>query len=133
MMNGQPLSATLPDDSGLGERFWYWHGNSGQRYIHSIYRPDLCPQVPGAVFVLVRKWGLTRRPVKVGRFDAAGKIPLRDFAQKDVEIHVHLLARDEAGANGIMQDLLAAMDEAVQSPAALPPLSKPVQLDLLAA
>ena len=54
MMQGYSLSATLTEDPGLGERFWYWRGASGQPYIHSIYAPDLCPPVAGAVFVVVR-------------------------------------------------------------------------------
>ena len=53
MMQGYSLSATLTEDPGLGERFWYWRGASGQPYIHSIYAPDLCPPVAGAVFVVV--------------------------------------------------------------------------------
>ena len=68
MMHGHPLSATLPEDSGLGERFWYWRGASGQRYIHSIYRRDLCPPVAGAVFVIVRARDGSRRAVASGRF-----------------------------------------------------------------
>lgn len=136
MMQGQPLSATLPEDSGLGERFWYWRGASGQRYIHSIYRPDLCPPVPGAVFVVVRAWGGSRHAVAVGRFDAKGMMAAtasRGTQRGDEEIHVHLLARDEDGAEHVLCDLLAAMN-ADSQPASEPrPYSRPIQLDLLAA
>lgn len=136
MMHGQSLSATLPDDSGLGERFWYWCGASGQRYIHSIYRRDLCPPVAGAVYVMVRSTGGQRRAVSVGRFNADGTIAgsgVPGGSAGDEEIHVHLLARDEDGARLVLRDLQAAM-AALPLPAAdVRPYAKPVQLELLAA
>src|SRR6478609_4572749 len=95
MMQGYPLSATLPEESGLGERFWYWRGASGQSYIHSIYAVDLCPPVAGAVFVIVRKISGSRSAIAVGRFAADG-LRSPDFGKPldGDEIHVHLLARD---------------------------------------
>lgn len=138
MMQGHSLSATLAEDPGLGERFWYWRGASGQRYIHSIYARDLCPRVPLAVFVLVRSSGGVRRPVAVGRFDAEGmmRLPGTMAGQwDDEEIHVHLLAREEDGAERVLRDLQAAMNPPAHArgPAEARPYVKPVQLDLLAA
>lgn len=135
MMHGEPLSATLPEDFGLGERFWYWRGASGRRYIHSIYCRDLCPPVSGAVFVIVSLQGSSRRPVAVGRFppESAGGVLAAAARSGEEEIHVHLLARDDAAAEQILADLEAAMTGA---PAARPeprPLPRPVQLELLAA
>ena len=52
MLNGFPISAKLPDDLGIGERFWYWRGASGQTYIHSIYPAGSCPPLPGAAATL---------------------------------------------------------------------------------
>jgi hypothetical protein len=136
MMQGHPLSVALPEDPGLGERFWYWRGASGRSYIHSIYRRDLCPAVPGAVFVIVRVQGGSRRAVSAGRFTAEAmanaSIPSEGRPGEE-EIHIHLLARDEEGAMHVLGDLLAAMHAAPQ-PACEPRLHvKPVQLDLLAA
>lgn len=136
MMQGHPLSATLPEDSDLGDRFWYWLGASGQRYIHSIYRPDACPPVPGAVFVAVRTWGGARRAMAVGRFSAEGKIhdhSLLCAHPGEIEIHVHLLTRDEDGAKRVLRDLQAVANPTSQPPAELRQYAKPVQLDLLAA
>lgn len=136
MMQGHSLSATLAEDPGLGERFWYWRGASGQRYIHSIYARDLCPQVPLAVFVLVRSSGGVRRAVAVGRFDAAGMMSLPAMAagpRDEEEIHVHLLAREEEGAERVLRDLQAAMAPPARMAAETRPYTKPVQLDLLAA
>ena len=134
MMYGQPLSLALPEDFGLGERFWYWRGASGQRYIHSIYQRHLCPPVPGAVYVLVRVCGGSRRALAVGRFDAegnmSGALPLGGQPGEE-EIHVHLLAREEETARHVMRDLLAAM--AVPPPVEAKAYARPVQLELLAA
>ena len=136
MMHSHPLSVTLPEDSDLGERFWYWRGASGRSYIHSIYRRDLCPVVPGAVFVIVSVRDGSRRAVSAGRFttESMANTSLRSAGRLDEEeIHVHLLARNEACASLVLQDLLAAMN-AVPQPAAEPRLHvRPVQLDLLAA
>ena len=136
MMQGRPLSATLPEDLGLGERFWYWHGASGQRYIHSIYQRDLCPPVAGAVYVIVRIAGGQRRAVSVGRFDAEGMITgagVPGGHTGDEEIHVHLLARDEDGARRVLRDLQAAMAVSSLPATEMRPSAKPVQLELLAA
>jgi hypothetical protein len=136
MMHGHPLSVTLPEDSDLGERFWYWRGASGRSYIHSIYRRDLCPVVPGAVFVIVSVRDGSRRAVSAGRFTAefTANTSIRSAGRLDEEeIHVHLLARNNECASLVLQDLLAAMN-AVPQPTAEPRLHvRPVQLDLLAA
>jgi hypothetical protein len=135
MMYGHSLSTNLPEDFGLGERFWYWRGASGQSYIHSIYARDLCPPVPGAVFVLVRRSGRGRQALCTGRFGSDGCLPQR-YAQlsgNGVEVHVHLLARDTEAAGSVLRDLEAA----IGAPAAVWPETgvyrKPVQLELLAA
>jgi hypothetical protein len=136
MMHGHPLSVTLPEDSDLGERFWYWRGASGQSYIHSIYPRGLCPVVLGAVFVIVSVRDGARRAVSAGRFttEASANSGVRPAGWLDEEeIHVHLLARSEECASLVLRDLLAAMN-AVPQPAAEPRLHvRPVQLDLLAA
>lgn len=135
MMHGYSLSANLPEDFGLGERFWYWRGASGQSYIHSIYSRDLCPPVPGAVFVLVRKSDSGRQALCAGRFSGDGKLPQKHahICGNDVEVHVHLLARDAETAGSVLRDLEATVDvPAIPLPEARI-YRKPVQLDLLAA
>ena len=135
MMHGYSLSANLPEDFGLGERFWYWRGASGQSYIHSIYSRDLCPPVPGAVFVLVQKSKGPRRGLCTGRLDGEGKLPHKHahISGGDIEVHVHLLARDSETAKGVLRDLEATIEEAVTPLPEARSYRKPVQLDLLAA
>lgn len=134
MMQGYSLSATLPEEYGLGERFWYWRGASGQSYIHSIYALDLCPPVAGAVYVVVRKTGGSRMAVAIGRFGADGSAPSLAAASSGDEVHVHLLARDAEAADAVLRDLAAALEtEAAPRPPEPKMWRKPVQLELLAA
>lgn len=134
MMQGYSLSATLPEDTGLGERFWYWRGASGQSYIHSIYAPDHCPPVPGAVFVIVRKTGCVRTAVGIGRFGLDGLAPPGMVtAIAGDEIHVHLLARDGDAAERVRSDLAIALDDPATPRMETKSWRRPVQLDLLAA
>lgn len=135
MMQGYSLSANLPEDFGLGERFWYWLGASGQSYIHSIYSRDLCPAVPGAVFVLVRKSGGERQALCTGRFGSDGKLSHK-YAHvwgSDVEVHIHLLAREPETAISVLRDLEATIEAAASPLPEERAYRKPVQLDLLAA
>lgn len=135
MMQGYSLSASLPEDPGLGERFWYWRGASGQSYIHSIYMPDHCPPVAGAVFVVVRKSGGLRTAIAIGRCGVDGLRPANTEPpiQGD-EIHLHLLTRDDDGAECVLRDLAATLEDGtVPSRPEPKPWRKPAQLELLAA
>ena len=134
MMQGYPLSATLPEESGLGDRFWYWRGASGQSYIHSIYAPDLCPPVAGAVFVIVRKTLGVRTVVALGRFGTDGQRPEGMSAPTPSdEVHVHLLTREGEAAERVLGDLAATLGESAAPHVELKVWRKPVQLELLAA
>lgn len=116
-MQGFPISTKLPDDLGIGERFWYWRGASGRNYIHSIYPADACPPLPGAVFVAVRNCYGHREAIGIGRFPSfldhpkAGLRPAGTGIADAEEIHVHLLARNDAEAQSVLEDLRRAGDE----------------------
>jgi len=134
MLHGYSLSSSLPRDIGLVDRFWYWRGASGRAYIHSIYSRELCPPVPGAVFVIVHRCGSVRHAVCAGQISSDGIIPdMPPPAAGEEEIHLHLLARDAKTALEILRDL----EEAITGPARPAPerkdYSKPVQLELLLA
>ena len=108
-IHGSPISKTAATDSpDLLERFWFWRGASGQNYIHSVYAPDHCPPLPGAVYVGVKRTSGMRIAMSVGRFSSFyGEMP--DFGDCN-EVHVHLLARKPGAAEDVCRDLLAAMD-----------------------
>jgi hypothetical protein len=115
LIQGSPfkLSPAIADMPGLSERFWYWQGSSGQKYIHSVYEPDNCPPLPGAVYVGVRRQGSIRTAVCVGRFLPLWELPKTmdsNLAGLD-ELHVHLLARGPGEAEQVLADLTLALGD----------------------
>ena len=106
--------------------FWYWHGASGRRYIHSVYSPEKCPPLPGAVFLAVRRLGTIRTVLKAGRFAGLWDVNIavegashwRDLGVN--EIHVHLLSRDDKEALAVARDLHAALKDGAPVPAGEP-------------
>jgi hypothetical protein len=116
LIHGTPIAADLPSDPSFKDRFWYWTGASGRKYIHSVYALEDCPPLPGAIYVGVRREGPLRIVMGIGRFTPFWDGPLgsRDLAAlrtKGVdEIHVHLLAKSPEVAEAILEDLLQAYD-----------------------
>jgi hypothetical protein len=142
MLHGYPIAASLPEDLGLGERFWYWRGRSGRAYIHSIYSRENCPPVAGAVYVVVDNLDGTRHAANVGRFPQylEGRMPdismLCPEASANAEIHIHLLARNEECAGMVLADLRSALVQGadVAQPAEHDGFREPsVQIELAAA
>jgi hypothetical protein len=115
MISGAPLIVDIPSDPAFKDRFWYWRGASGKKYIHSVYALEDCPPLPGAVYVAVRRQGGMRVVMDVGRFTPFwdGVITGRSLdglrASGVNEIHVHLLAKSADEAVMIEADLEAAV------------------------
>jgi hypothetical protein len=116
LIHGHPIAADFPADPGFKDRFWYWTGASGRKYIHSVYAPEDLPPLPGAIFVGVRREGPLRLVMAIGRFTpfwdgVLGNRELADFRNSGVdEIHVHLLAKSPEVANAVLEDLLQAYE-----------------------
>ena len=98
------------------DRFWYWYGASGARYIHSVYGVDSAPLLPGAVYIAARKVDRrTRQAVACGIVtpaeiaDSARFFALLRSAGAE-ELHVHLLASCPAEAAQIRKDLEELME-----------------------
>lgn len=114
LIHGSAITAEIPSDPGFKERFWYWTGASGRKYIHSVYGPESCPPLPGAIYVAVRREGPLRIALAVGRFaPAASGLPGRRDAQRlrasgIDEIHVHLLSKSAEAAERTLDDLRGA-------------------------
>ncbi|WP_119390479.1 hypothetical protein [Taklimakanibacter lacteus] len=129
LIHGTPLQIPFSGGTETEPAFWYWHGASGRRYIHSVYSPDKCPPLPGAVFLAVRRVGTIRTVLGAGRFAglwdiniaAEGASHWRDLGAN--EIHVHLLSRNDEEARVIANDLHAALK--VGAPM---PVNEPVRL-----
>ncbi len=110
-IQGSPIAIDFPHSQDDNERFWYWRGASGKKYIHSIYAVGACPPLPGAIYVAVRRNGNARSVIAIDRFTPFwdGTFSAHENLAAD-EIHVHLLASDNASAEGILNDLKAALD-----------------------
>ena len=115
-LHGFPIAADLPSDPSIKDRFWYWQGASGRKYIHSVYAFGRCPPLPGAIYLAVRRDGNSRLAVGIGRFAPFWDGPLsgqgtRALVESGVdEIHVHLLAKSPVVAEAILADLKHAFD-----------------------
>ena len=107
-------------ESGLAERFRYWCGASGRRYLFSVFPVDGrhglddCPPYADSVMVAVLRQADGRRRI----LHAADTGPLPEVvfggaalaaavAAGANEIHLHLLAPDVAARASIVADLLA--------------------------
>ncbi|MBL8906496.1 MAG: hypothetical protein JNM20_07455 [Rhizobiales bacterium] len=115
-IHGTPLFPTLLRDAESADRFCYWSGRSGRRYIHSVYSLASFPPLPGAVYIAARRNGGVPVVLALGRFpailDRAGIDRLRHRlgVLGATELHVHLLARCESEAESVRSDLAAAID-----------------------
>ena len=85
--------------SDTRERFHFWCGASGQRYVHTIYALVECPALPSSNYILVKREANGRRSVlSIGR--VAHDVPslnLAEIRQRGAElganeVHIHLLA-----------------------------------------
>ena len=117
-IHGTPIALDTPGHADMKQRFWYWQGHSAQKYIHSVYKIDACPPLPGAVYVAVRRVGLMRVAVAVGRFAPFWDKTLGEDNRTRLEmlgadeVHVHLLARSPEAAECVKNDLYFALSEA---------------------
>ena len=123
------LPASVADMPDLSERFWYWQGASGRKYIHSVYGLESCPPLPGAIYVGVKRQGTMRIAVSVGRFLPIWQSHLGvDEMIGDVdEVHVHLLAKNTPESDQVLSDLRLALgdDEEFSSADGLPKIVPP--------
>jgi hypothetical protein len=110
----------IATDARFRERFQYWIGWSNRRYIFSIYSPQTCPPLPGAVYLAVRREADGSRTARsIGRFprfwDSGNGYAASLLRQAGGdEIHVHLLAETEEQAEAAVCDLKAALAPAVR-------------------
>jgi hypothetical protein len=116
LIQGTPITAAMPSDPAFKDRFWYWTGASGRKYIHSVYTPEDCPPLPGAIYVAVRREGPLRIVMAVGRFTAfwdgtMGSSNAKSLRARGIdELHVHLLAKSPEVASAVLEDLKQACE-----------------------
>lgn len=98
----------------------FWTGASGRRYVHSVFDPMGCPELPAANYVLVRRDRDGRpRVMRVGVVDhfspSLNRAELRHRAARigANEIHLHLLAEDLTARAAVRIDLTAGLADPV--------------------
>jgi hypothetical protein len=96
--------------------FCFWQGASNQRYVHHVYSLIGCPQLPAANYILfARDANGHRTPLRVGRTTHGepalnlAEIRHRGAKMGAVEVHVHLIAGDDAERRVIEMDLHAGL------------------------
>lgn len=109
-------------ETEFGDRFSFWTGASGKRYIHSVYAVDDCPPLPGAIYLEVAISSQGKRiPVRSGRFSPFWDAALLQSSSRSAavtEIHVHLLSNDESESLAVLADLREGLGLSSAQPAA---------------
>ena len=118
--NIKNTTSAASENLPLGGRFHYWTGQSGNRYIFSIYKPGACPPLPGAVYVIAnRRPDGSRDALAIGRFPEIWECASNEAAKLikasgGDEVHVHLLAESDRDAEDIVCDLKPALGSVVR-------------------
>ncbi|HEX9881001.1 MAG TPA: hypothetical protein VGA65_00690 [Hyphomicrobium sp.] len=117
----QECETSAASDKKVNEanRFHFWTGASGKRYVHTVYELYECPPLPAANYVLVRREpGARRKVLAIGRVsNSAASLNLAEIRQRGAEVgadevHVHLLADSAKLAKLIEFDLRTGQIEA---------------------
>ncbi|HKZ96014.1 MAG TPA: hypothetical protein VJ045_03435 [Hyphomicrobiaceae bacterium] len=110
----------LTETADLAERFHFWSGASGRRYVHTVYCLIECPALPAGNYVLVRRDECGRRTaLAIGRvMNEAPSLNLAKIRQHGAalganEVHVHLLASTPTQSKLVEFDLRTGHAKAV--------------------
>jgi len=108
----RPQMPDLEDAADIAERFHFWSGASGRRYVHTIYSLLECPPLPSGNYILVHRDAEGRRLVlAIGRVgNTAASLNLAEIRRRGAElganeVHVHLLAPNAKQSRLIETDL----------------------------
>lgn len=109
-----PEPVALSGAAERNDRFHFWSGASGRRYVHTVYDLLDCPEIPAANFLLVRRDASGQRSVlAIGHLKHnAASLNLAEIRYRGArlganEVHVHLLAPSAEQRRVIELDLRA--------------------------
>ncbi len=112
--------ARVSAEGFTAQNFHYWHGKTGERYLHTVYDLLDCPQLPQANYILVKRLeDGTLIPLKVGQIVENSESLNLAFLRHHsaclgaTEIHIHMLADANAQRDMIEQDLILEMHNAM--------------------
>jgi nitroreductase len=111
LLSDQPPE--VPRKVGLGDRFHYFRGASGRRYLFSEVTATDLADFRGAVFLAAERLGSSRLAATwIGTIDTAGRLAAADQHwprfRPGVVMLVHLLAVGERKREAAVADLVAA-------------------------
>lgn len=103
-----------PDAPSGKERFQFWTGESGRRYVHTVYDLLTCPTLPKSNYMLVKR-DADGEPLTLSigcLTNSAASLNLAEVRRLGAqlgatEVHVHLLADDAQDSKFIQHDLQA--------------------------
>ena len=105
-------SPMLDGATDLAERFHFWTGASGRRYVHTVYSLIECPALAAGNYVLVRREANGERAVlSIGSaVHDAPSLNLAEIRRRGAElgaheVHVHLLAGTSKASKLVEYDL----------------------------
>ena len=115
-------AAQLGGAEDLANRFHFWTGGTGRRYVHTVYSLVECPALASGNYILVRRDENGERAVlSIGSasHDAAS-LNLADIRRRGAElganeVHIHLLAGTSKASKLVEFDLLSGQINASQS------------------
>lgn len=107
--------AAVCREGAIEQSFQYWRGQSGARYLHTVFSLLECPVLPKANYILVRRdangaravLGIGQTTAEAGSLNLAS-LRLRGAQAGANEIHVHLLAETAEDRARVEADLRAA-------------------------
>lgn len=112
MIRIDETSSQTDNDAALMQRFQFWTGASGRRYVHTIYTLLDCPALSAGNYMLVRRDEAGQRAImEIGYLSATSpSLNLADVRQRGAtlganEVHIHLLAESPREALRIEFDL----------------------------
>ncbi len=115
-------AAMLPGAPDLAERFHFWTGASGRRYVHTVYSLIECPALASGNYVLVRRQANGERTaLAIGSaIQDAASLNLAEIRRRGAElganeVHVHLLAGTNKASKLVEYDLRCGQMDTVTS------------------
>ncbi|MEQ1577068.1 MAG: hypothetical protein ABL894_05380 [Hyphomicrobium sp.] len=105
-------AAQLGGAEELAQRFHFWTGATGRRYVHTIYSLIECPALVSGNYVLVRRDDNGERTVLAigSAAQQAASLNLADIRRRGAElganeVHIHLLAGTSKASKLVEFDL----------------------------
>lgn len=104
--------------SAVADRFCFWRGRSGRRYVFSVYRTASpaeiadAPRYADAVVIAAERAGSTRRALRICDTGALPELLIdgpEGTALGADELHFHLLAGSRAERRAVAEDLGSAI------------------------